>query len=133
MNRIFFAFFALILSIPALQAQEIQINEGPEIGEMMRTWSANNFKNAKVEGWRVQILSTTDRQQAESAKLKASYEFPDQIVDWTNEKPYYKLRVGACRTRTEALGLVQLLKDFYPNAYPAKDTGIHPRDFLSKP
>jgi hypothetical protein len=124
----------LLLSFWAqiLFAQEIQINEGPKIGAMMRTWSSNNFKNAKIDGWRVQVLSTTDRQEAEAAKLRVASEFPDYYVDWLNDKPYYKLRVGACRTRTEALGLVSILKDFYPNAYPAQDNNIHPRDFLNK-
>ncbi len=98
----------------------------------MRAWSSNNFKNAKINGWRVQVLSTTDRQEAESAKLRVAAEFPGYYVDWLNDKPYYKLRVGACRTRTEALGLMLILKDFYPSAYPAQDNNIHPRDFLSK-
>jgi hypothetical protein len=128
-----FALLGFLLVFGSMvHAQEVQINEGPKIGDMMRTWASNNFKGSKIEGWRVQVLSTTDRQQAESAKLRVASEFPDQYVDWINEKPYYKLRVGACRTRNEALALVQVLKDFYPNAYPAQDKNISPRDFLAK-
>lgn len=132
MIRYFLTLILVCTGICALSAQEIQVNEGPEIGDMVRTWVESNRKKPKIEGWRVQILSTTDRQQVESAKQRATSEFPDQYVDWVNEKPYYKLRVGACRTRTEAMGLVSIVKDFYPGAYPTKDANIHPRDFLSK-
>ncbi len=132
MRKLFALLILALGNLVAVQAQEIQINEGPKIGEMVRTWSNNNFKTSKIEGWRVQVLSTTDRQQAESAKLRVAAEFPDQYVDWINEKPYYKLRVGACRTRNEAMALVQILKDFYPGAYPAQDKNISPRDFLAK-
>ncbi|MEY3239874.1 MAG: hypothetical protein RIR11_1312 [Bacteroidota bacterium] len=130
--RIFAVTYLLFCTFCDVFAQEIQINEGAKVADMMSAWTTANQKNQKIEGWRVQVLSTTDRQQVEAARAKVALEFPDQYVDWINEKPYYKLRVGACRTRTEALGLVSILKDFYPSAYPAKESNIHPRDFLSK-
>jgi hypothetical protein len=123
----------LFLWLPVcLTAQEIQTNEGPEIGEMVKVWVDNNRKSARIDGWRVQILSTTDRQQAELARLKFSNEFPDLYADWIHEKPFYKLRVGACRTRREAMTLLDKIKDFYPGAYPAKDPQIQPKDFLKQ-
>ena len=47
------------------------------------------------------------------------------------EQPYYKLRVGAFRTKQEALTFISTLSG-WPGAYPAKDPNIHPRDFLEQ-
>ena len=128
----FLLYFFLAFAPLLLPAQEIQVNEGPSVGDLMNTWVAANRKNNGIDGWRVQVLSTTDRVQADAAKLKFSSEFPAIYADWVHEKPYYKVRVGACRTRMEALALINEIKDYYPGAYPAKDTRIHPRDFLRK-
>lgn len=123
-----------LLSLAAsVSAQEIQVNEEPRVGEIVRAWTSANRKNARIEGWRVQILSTTDRQQADATKLEFQAAFPGVFADWVHEKPYYKLRVGACRSRMEAMALLNDLKDFYPGAYLAKDINIHPRDFLTRP
>lgn len=129
--RITFPILILVFPI-ALAAQEIQVNEDPKVSDVVKAWINGNRKNANIEGWRVQILSTTDRQQAEIEKTKFQSTFPDMYADWTHEKPYYKLRVGACRNRMEAMALLNDLKDYYPGAYVAQDKNIHPRDFLSK-
>ncbi len=129
--RTFIIFIGLLVTA-SVSAQEIQMNEEARIGDLVKGWIAANRKNARIEGWRVQILSTTDRQLADAAKLKFQSEFPGIYADWAHEKPYYKLRVGACRNRMEAMALLADLKDFYPGAYVAKDTNIHPRDFLTR-
>lgn len=132
MARLLLFFLFMALAPLFLPAQEVLVNEGPSVSDLMNTWVAANRKNTGIDGWRVQVLSTTDRVQADAAKLKFSSEFPAIYADWVHEKPYYKVRVGACRTRMEALALINEIKDYYPGAYPAKDTRIHPRDFLRK-
>lgn len=113
----------------SLQAQEVQINESPQITAMMKNWANANRTNPKVEGWRIQIMASTDRQQVEEGKLRFKQIYPDVPADWVHEKPYYKLRVGAFRTQPEAYHFISTLSGF-PGAYPAKDSAIHPRDFL---
>lgn len=112
------------------RAQEVQLNVDPAIEQLVRTWVAQNKTNPRMEGWRVQIMSSTDRQQVEDGKNRFLNMYPNVVADWVHEKPYYKLRVGAFRTRQEALSFLAEIKDSYPGAYPAKDPNIHPRDFL---
>ena len=112
-----------------LCAQEIQINEDPRVTQLLRNWTNANRANPKVEGWRVQIMSTTDRQQVEESRNRFRLQHPDVPAEWTHEKPYYKLRVGAFRNKLEALAFIAVLTD-YAGAYPARDANIHPRDFL---
>lgn len=113
------------------QAQEIQLNEDLRVSQMFRDWTNINRSNPHVEGWRVQIMATTDRKQVEDAHAIFRARYPDVPAEWTHEKPYYKLRVGAFRSRLEAQAFLNTLTE-YAGAYPAKDTNIHPRDFLEQ-
>lgn len=114
-----------------VQGQEMQINEDPAVSQLCRLWVNNNRTNPGLEGWRVQILSSTDRQQVEADRDRFRQAYPETAADWVHEKPYYKLRAGAFRNRQEALAFIALLIDF-PGAYPTKDSNIHPRDFLER-
>ncbi len=129
--RTFFCNILLFIgSVFPAAAQEVQLNVDPAIEQLVNTWISFNRANPRVEGWRIQLLSTTDRQNVESGKSQFLNMFPTIPADWVHEKPYYKLRVGAFHTRQEALSFIGELKDMYPGAYPAKDPNIHPRDFL---
>jgi SPOR domain len=125
-------FLLLLCGLLPAQAQEIQLNEDPRISAMLKSWTNQNRTTKRIAGWRVQVLSTTDRQQADLAKARVRSEYPNLPADWTHERPYYKLRVGACRTKGEAMVLLELLRLTYPTAYPAQDANIHPRDFLKQ-
>ncbi len=115
--------------IAKISAQEIQINEEASIATICKNWVNNNRTNPKVEGWRVQIMASTDREQVDEVLQRFRLAYPEVAADWVYDKPYYKLRAGAFRSRPEAVAFVSTLFDF-PGAYPAKDPGIHPKDFL---
>jgi hypothetical protein len=112
-------------------AQEIQINEEPKLAQLFRNWTNQNRSTPHVAGWRVQVMASTDRQQVEEGRSRFRMGYPEVPADWVHEKPYYKLRVGAFRSRQEAVAFLAELHDF-PGAYPAYDPKIHPRDFLDQ-
>lgn len=129
--RNLFGVILLLLCFTAFSnAQEVQLNVDPAIEQMVQNWVNQNRINPRIEGWRLQILSTTDRQRAESGKTQFLALYPTIPADWVHEKPYYKLRVGAFHTRQEAMSFLAEIKDSYPGTYPAKDLNIHPRNFL---
>lgn len=111
-------------------AQRVEINADPAIEQLMRTWTAQNRSNPRIEGWRVQIASSTDRQRIESTRTQFLALYPGTPADWAHERPYYKLRVGAFRTRQEAMAFLMQIRYSYPDAYPTRDPNIHPRDFI---
>ncbi len=134
-KRLFFFryIFCLMVGLCCYQsiavAQEIQLNEDPKITQLQRNWVNANRSTPRIEGWRVQLMATTDRTQVEEGRNRFRQLYPEVAADWIQEKPYYKLRVGAFRSKLEALGFIATLVE-YPSAYPAKDANIHPRDFL---
>lgn len=112
-------------------AQEIQLNEEPKISQLVKNWVSANRSEARIEGWRVQIMASTDRMQVEQGRTRFRTEYTEVSANVVQEQPYYKLRVGAFRTKQEALIFIGTLAG-WPGAYPAKDSNIHPRDFLEQ-
>ncbi len=111
-------------------AQNVSINEDFPIAEMMNRYVEQNKSKRSVDGWRIQITATTDRQKVEAEKRKFLSNHPGINVDWTHSKPYYRLRAGAFLTKLEAIRLLYLLKKDYPSAYPAKDNQIPVQELL---
>ncbi|MDX1912331.1 MAG: SPOR domain-containing protein [Saprospiraceae bacterium] len=111
--------------------QEIQINEDPRVSSVMKAWINANRATPRVEGWRVQIMASTDRTQVEQGRNRFRTEYPEIPANWVQEQPYYKLRVGAFRSKQDALFFITSLVG-WTGAYPVKDNKIHPRDFLEQ-
>ncbi|MBL7809561.1 MAG: SPOR domain-containing protein [Saprospiraceae bacterium] len=112
-------------------AQGVQLQEEPGVSGVVQNWVAANRSNPKVEGWRVQIMASTDRRQVDDARTRFRVAYPEVAATVVQEQPYYKLRVGAFRSRQEALVFIRMLEG-WPGAYPAIDNSIHPRDFLEQ-
>lgn len=130
MNNLSVGFTLLLFLLSQnARAQEVQLNEDPKVTQLVKNWTNYNRVNPRVEGWRVQIMATTDRQQVEEARNSFRLQHPDVPAEWSHEKPYYKLRVGAFRNKLEAQAFIASLTG-YAGAYPAKEANIHPRDFL---
>ncbi|MBN2543533.1 SPOR domain-containing protein [bacterium] len=68
-------------------------------------------------GWRVQIYNTDKKIEAEQVEKEARKEMGLQIYS-EYEPPYYKLRVGNCKTPEEAEELLERVKEHgYENAW----------------
>ena len=61
----------------------------------MTTFISKNKSTYQIDGWRIQIMATTDRRKMEEAKSDFLANYPNISVDWTHSKPYYRLRAGA--------------------------------------
>ena len=130
MKKIIFSFLFFSLCVMSVFAQKVNVKEDPVISKMMLRMAQINEYQAAVEGWRIQILATTDRRKMEDVKTKFQAKYPLISIDWTHEKPYYKLKAGAFSTKLEAARLLYRLKKDYPGAYTAKDNRINPRELI---
>lgn len=111
-------------------AQNIQVKEEAAISQMMDRFASINKSVAVIDGWRIQILATPDRQKLESARQVFQYKYPNLAVDWVHTNPWYKLFVGAFSTKIDALRLQYLLKRDYPNAYLVRDNKVRPIELV---
>ena len=109
-------------AVTVLRGQRmVAITPDEDVDRVLNLFSDVNEREDKVEGWRVQLLATTDRQQLETTERKFRADYPSVTVDWVHNKPYYKLRAGAFFTRQEAERLRQNLSEEYEGVYLVKD------------
>lgn len=125
--------FVLLAMLQAteVQAQDIKYKEDQVISDMMDRWTELNKSKTSVEGWRIQILATNDRQKLESARQTFQYRYPNVPVDWVHNRPWYQLRAGAFNTKLEALRLKYILSQDYTGIYPVKDDSIRPSEIIN--
>ena len=130
MKNLFLLLFFILVKTATGVAQEIQLNEPPIVTKMTERWAELNRAAPGIEGWRVQLFSSTDRKKVEEAKTAFLQNYPTVPCDWVQEKPYYKLRAGAFVTKFETMRLIRDLQADYPGAYATKDRAIPARDFV---
>ncbi|WP_020568496.1 SPOR domain-containing protein [Neolewinella persica] len=124
MQRFFASLTFLILLIGSshLTAQSaVAINTETGIDALMELFQTENEAENKVDGWRVQILATTDRNRLETVESAFKVNYPSVPVDWVHTKPYYKLRAGAFQTKQEAERLKHTLERQFEGVYLVKD------------
>lgn len=84
-------------------------------------------KNSKVKGvpgYRIRIYSESgvgarEQQQRERARFLSSFPEIDAYDDY--DEPYFKVYVGDCRTRSEAIKLKDLIDKKFPNPILVED------------
>ena len=130
MARLFFLLLICLCSLPAIGQQNVVVDEDPPIGDMMARFAEINKSKSYVTGWRVQIISTPDRERLESVKQSFQYRYPSVPVDWVHAKPYYKLRAGAFTNKLDAMRLKYILERDYPGIYLVHDDNIRPRELI---
>lgn len=129
-KMIFISLLVLAFFGNGLLAQ-VNLKEDPSIGKMMESYVSANKAKATVEGWRIQILATTDRQRLETVKQTFQYRYPNVPIDWVHANPYYQLRAGAFLTKLEALRLKYILEQDYSGIYLVKDDKIKPEELVN--
>ena len=130
LKQFFSIFLFFILFSSNGQSQNIAIIEEQGITSMMTRMVEINRNNENIQGWRIQIMATTDRRKMDEEKTKFQFRYPDVKVNWEHSKPYYKLRIGAFATRLESVRLLNRIKQDYPGAYPIKDNQIPARELV---
>jgi hypothetical protein len=128
------AFLALVVllvtSWRASGQDTISIKEDFEVKQLMRQFIEINSAQSYVTGWRVQVVSTTDRQRLESVRQSLKARYPYLSTSWVHNRPYYRLRAGAFATKLEALQLQHLLRDYYPGSIPTRDTQVSAAEII---
>lgn len=115
----------------SLSAQSVKVSIDPIISDMLEQYTATNKAQNTVDGWRVQILATTNRERLESVQQSFRYHYPNIPVDWEHDRPYYKLQAGAFRTKRDALRLKYILSREYEGLYLVRDAAIAKAELLN--
>ncbi len=104
-----------------LGAQTVQIVEEEPIKRMMARYIESNKSNGIIRGWRIQIITTNDRRNMESARARFQGLYPGIPITWEHETPYYKVKIGAYRDKITLQPYLQMFKKDFPTAIPIMD------------
>jgi hypothetical protein len=119
-----FMLCTLMGTISSTAQNSVTINEDYEVQQLLQQYININTAKSYVTGWRVQVVSTTDRQRLETVRQSIRSRYPYLSTSWVHNRPYYRLRAGAFATKLEALQLQHLLREYYPGSIPTRDTEI---------
>ena len=70
-----------------------------------------------VNGYQLQVLNTTDRNEAINAKSLLLSTYPQQKTFLMYQSPYYKIRFGNFLTKTEATSYQKKVKADFTNVF----------------
>lgn len=87
---------------------------------------AADLKKAS-KGYRIQVLNTTDRNQALNAKSKLLSLYPEHKSYLMYQAPYFKLRIGNFIDRKEADDLKKQLSRMFPTGVFVIPSEIEPK------
>jgi hypothetical protein len=82
-----------------------------------------------ISGYRVRIFFDNKQSaRAESEKILRKFEsmFHDVYAYRTYANPYFKVTVGDCRTKSEAMALLGRIKKVFPSAFVVKENIMFP-------
>jgi len=97
------------------------VNKDPRLDVLAATQAEINKKAAILNkaghfpGFRIQVINTQNRDQANAVKAEMLRRFPDQKAYLLYQAPYFKVRVGNFFTTKEGASLRKMIASLYPN------------------
>lgn len=122
----FIIIFLLVLVVFKTQAQDtsgtIKIKgDNVYLDSLIDKNIAKNNINKTISGYRIQLFSGNERNNANSIKTKFLRLFPEQTAYLAYQQPYFKIRVGDFRTKLEAKIFYNKIKDEFGECIIVKD------------
>ena len=74
-----------------------------------------------IEGWRVQLAFKEKKEDAEKIKINFIKHYPKIPAYLRYEAPYYKIRVGNCKTKLDAIKIKNKINRQFTSAYPVPE------------
>lgn len=128
--KISLPFLLLFLSLHAAAQTDsgtVTVHKDPRLALLVKKQAQINEETTRgsrrsMQGFRIQIMNTTDRNAALEAKTKAYQLYPELKAYLLYQSPYYRIKVGNFKTRQEANDYMKsLLRDFNNNVFIVRD------------
>lgn len=101
-------------------SENIELTQSSKLESFVENWVGVNKKRRGFYGYRVKIFSelgTSARNNANSLRLECQKKYPGTPVYVVYKEPNFEVHVGDCRTKFEAMALLEKLKPKYGEAF----------------
>src|SRR5688500_4551813 len=108
MHRVLMLFIACFVICSASAQDSIVVKKDPRLDVLTHKQAAANKRNSmmtkdgKYKGFRVQVISTRDRNKALDTKVALLTRFPEEKAYTLYQSPYFKVRIGNFITKEDA-------------------------------
>ena len=109
-------------------AATVSIDQSDLVARSVRSHVQSNADRT-ISGYRVRIFfdnKQSARHESENSLKKFRSMYPDVAAYRTYTNPYFKVTVGDCRTRSEAMALLKRIKRTFPSAFVVKENIEYP-------
>jgi len=100
---------------------QVTITEEPSIIRLMQVYKSKNTQNPVARAWRIQIITTSNRREMETAYQKFERLYPNVNYEWEHDPPYYKVKAGAFEKKEDLEAILLELKKEFPLSIPVQD------------
>jgi len=127
MKKLFFLFilfpFLLVAQTDTTLSENGDITSINEKGIDALVHKYENILKAKngVEGWRVQLMFKAKQEEIKQLKIDFIKLYPEIPAYLEYDAPYYRVRVGNCKTKLEAIKIKHQISKNFPGAYPVPE------------
>ncbi|WP_165958115.1 SPOR domain-containing protein [Segetibacter sp. 3557_3] len=74
-------------------------------------------RSGKIRGYRIQVINTSKREEANTVKAEMLRRFPDEKTYLLYQAPHFRVRVGNFLKQRDAADLKKLITNLYPDKY----------------
>ncbi len=124
-NLFFFLLFVAVLLLGSTRAQaqmgKIDIEVDPAISALIHRHVESNVSIRKVDGFRVQIKSSSDRDEVMKTKADLLKSYPNIKTYLSYQQPYFKLRIGDFTSQAEAYKAMKEVNDQFKGIFVVPD------------
>jgi hypothetical protein len=99
----------------------VKVESSASVERLMEKFVSNGKANENIKAWRIQIITTDDRREMETARNTFSSMYPGVSIDWKHVVPYYQIRVGYFENKNKLIPFLLELKKTFPSATPVYD------------
>ncbi|MDZ4666517.1 MAG: SPOR domain-containing protein [bacterium] len=108
------AFFIALFPFIQLYAQNrVKVISDPKLDSLIERNIEINKSQQTIDGYRIQLFSGSERNNAHALRGRFKVEFPNVEVYLIYQQPYFKLRVGDFRNLIEAQEMYIKLQKSY--------------------
>lgn len=120
----------IIIIFPLGLSAQLEIDKSDNITQLETRLKEANAKQDHLEGWRIQIVSTTERRMYDRMKAKINMHYGHLEIHESFKKPYYRITTGAYLQKIDLLRDLHEIKRYFPSAFMIKDYKISKEEFI---
>lgn len=104
----------------------------PSLDSLITHCQRSNYNQTQLDGFRVQIYSGSgikSKDEAASAQARFLKAFPDKKAYIIYNAPFWRVRVGDFRSRSEAMAMLNAVKPSFSGSYIVRDNTVRKKNF----